>query len=300
MANSWIADQKWRDVKYQDLPEWIRRRVEKLDHHPLKGKSFEYRREPVTGSYQRRLRRPRDTSELHRKGVTCQKLGEHEQAIACFDEAIRVNDLDHTAWHRKGISLNHFGKYSDAIECFETAIHINPRDKFAWNHRALSLCRLGNNRDALTSCNEAIKIDDTYPFAWYNRAIITAYLEDLEDFEKSYSKARQLDPKGLNNQFLAENLPQIEYKELLNKSKGDVKRSVYYCCELCMVHLQIHEMPKALKYALDLRNYANEKIKAMLTSLTEELEFRINGGISVTQELIGRADVILHQVKMGW
>jgi len=238
------------------------------------------------------------SGQLHRKGITHQKLGEHEQAIACFDEAVRINELDHTAWHRKGISLNAMEKYNEAMECFKKALQINPRDKFAWNHRALSLCRTGNYKEAITSCNEAIKIDDTYPFAWVNRAVIEAYLSDFENFEKSFRKARQLDPKGLNNRFFSENLP--DPPERIPIGKSDIKPFVYYCCELCLVHLQIKEMPKALKYALDLRNCAHEKVKAILTPLIEELEFRINGGISANEEMIERADVILHQVKMGY
>ena len=299
MAKDWVTDQKWRDIKHQDLPDWVKRRVKELDHHSFTGKSFEYRCEPTTGRYQRRLRSiPVNTSKLHRDGIALGKLGKHKEAIVCFDEAIRINEMDHTAWHRKGIELNALGKYNEAMECFEKAIHINSRDKFAWNHRALSLCRSGNYRDAMKSNNEAIKIDDTYPFAWRNRAVIAAYLEDFEDFEKSYRRARQLDPKGLNNQFFAEYLP--DPPEKLPGGKGDIKLFVYYCCELCLVHLQMKEMPETLKCALDLKNYASEKIKAILTPLIEELEFRINGGIAVTEELIERSDGILHQVKMGW
>ncbi|MGB5925590.1 MAG: tetratricopeptide repeat protein [Dehalococcoidia bacterium] len=240
------------------------------------------------------------SAQLHHDGIALSKLGKHEEALAQFKKAIKLDPEDNVAWHRKGIELNALGKYNEAIECFERAIRINSRDKFAWNHRALSLCRLGNYGDAITSCNEAIKIDDTYPFAWCNRAVISAHLEDFEDFQKCFRRARQLDPKGLNNRFLAEHLPKIGYEDLLSRSKGDVKRSSYYCCELCLVHLQIEEMPQALKYALDLGKYANEKVKAVLKPLIEELEFRIDGGIGVTEDLIERADVILHQVKMGW
>jgi len=238
------------------------------------------------------------SDQLDHEGLVLNKLGKHEEALAKFEKAIELNAGDNVAWHRKGIELNALEKYNEAMECFEKAIHINSRDKFAWNHRALSLCRMGNYKDAITSCNEAIKIDDTYPFVWCNRAVIEAYLADFENFEKSYRKARQLDPKGLNNRFFAENLP--DPPEKFPGAKGDIKLFVYYCCELCMIHLQIKEMPETLKYALDLKNYANEKAKAILTPLIEELEFRINGGIAATEELIERADVILHQVKMGW
>ena len=300
MAKDWVTDQKWRDIKHQDLPDWVKRRVKELDHHSFTGKSFEYRCEPTTGRYQRRLRSiPVNTSKLHRDGIALGKLGKHEQAIACFDEAIRINEMDHAAWHRKGIELNALEKYNEAIECFERAIQINPRDKFAWNHRALSLCRLGNYRDAMACCNEAIKIDDTYPFAWCNRAIIAAHLEDFKDFEKAYRKARQLDPKGLLNPYFAEYLKD-EYKELLKKSGGDIKRpGSYYCSELCLVHLQMSDIAGALIYAIDLKNYVTEDVKGQLNQLIDELEYRRQEGISVPEELIERAGIVLHQAKMG-
>ena len=57
MANDWITDHKWHDIKSQDLPDWVKHRIRELNQHSLIGKSFEYRREPTTGRYQRRLRR---------------------------------------------------------------------------------------------------------------------------------------------------------------------------------------------------------------------------------------------------
>ena len=238
------------------------------------------------------------SAQLHQKGITHQKLGEHEQAIVCFDKAIRISESDHTAWHRKGISLNALERYDEAMECLDTAIRINSRDKFAWNHRAVSLCRLGNHRDAIVSCNEAIKIDDTYPFAWCNRAVIAAHLADFKEFEYSYRRARQLDPKGLLNQFLAENLP--DPPERVPDRKGDIELFVYYCCDLCLVHLKAQEIHQTLKYALDLNKYANERVKAILTPLIQELEFRTGSGIVVTDDLIERAGVTLHKAQMQW
>lgn len=57
MANDWVTDHKWRDIRYADLPDWAKRRVKELDRYHLFGRSFEYQRERTTGRYQRRLRR---------------------------------------------------------------------------------------------------------------------------------------------------------------------------------------------------------------------------------------------------
>jgi len=56
MANYWVTDHKWHYINYHDLPDWVKRRVRELDRHPLRGRSFDYRREITTGRYQRRLR----------------------------------------------------------------------------------------------------------------------------------------------------------------------------------------------------------------------------------------------------
>jgi len=98
---------------------------------------------------------------------------------------------------------------------------------------------------------------------------------------------------------LAEYL-KIEYRESLRKSRGDMKRSGYYCSELCMMHLQRDDVAEALKYAMDLKNYAAGDAKVLLTQLIDELEYRCKEGISAPEELIERADVVLHQIKMGW
>jgi hypothetical protein len=91
----------------------------------------------------------------------------------------------------------------------------------------------------------------------------------------------------------------IEYQELLKESKGDMKRSGYYCAELCMVHLQTGNIAGAIKYAVDLRNYATGEAKAMLTKLIEELDFHREKDIPVSEELVERASILVHQVKMG-
>ena len=44
----------WRDMRYQEMPSWVRLRIEELDNSHLAGRKFEYRRAP-DGEYQRRV-----------------------------------------------------------------------------------------------------------------------------------------------------------------------------------------------------------------------------------------------------
>ena len=81
--------------------------------------------------------------------------------------------------------------------------------------------------------------------------------------------------------------------------QGDMKRSGYYCAELCLAHLIKGELGEALKYAADLNHYASEEVKPDLDNLIEELQLRSKEGIGVAEELLERAGVVVHQVRMG-
>lgn len=56
-----IKDHKWRDIDYDDLKGWVKKRKDRLDAgEELKGKIFRYRLNRSTGRYQVRLRHSYD------------------------------------------------------------------------------------------------------------------------------------------------------------------------------------------------------------------------------------------------
>lgn len=98
---------------------------------------------------------------------------------------------------------------------------------------------------------------------------------------------------------LAEYL-KAEYQKSLSQSGGDKRRSGYYCSELCMVHLQTGDMAGALKYLMDLKNYAGKETKEALTQLISELEFRQRQEMPIPEGFLDRATIVVHQAKMRW
>jgi S-layer protein (TIGR01567 family) len=93
-----------------------------------------------------------------------------------------------------------------------------------------------------------------------------------------------------------------DYKESLKLSlgAGDMKRSAFYCAELCLVHARFGDVKEALKFALDLKNYAGGEAGKDVDALAEGLKFRMEKGLSIDEELFNKIEVVLHQVKMGW
>ena len=97
---------------------------------------------------------------------------------------------------------------------------------------------------------------------------------------------------------LAEYL-EMEYKDSLKKSQGDMRRSGYYCAELFLLHVTRGDLAEALKYAADLDHYAGEGSKSDLDSLIAEFQQRSKDGLGIPAESVERAAMILHQVRMG-
>ena len=95
----------------------------------------------------------------------------------------------------------------------------------------------------------------------------------------------------------------IKYKESLklSVSRKDFKRSAYYCCDLLLLNMKINNMVEAYKYTSDLLNYTEGEVKQEVKILQEHLEYRIENGIEdIPEELIKKAEVIAHRVRVGF
>ena len=97
------------------------------------------------------------------------------------------------------------------------------------------------------------------------------------------------------------NVLNIEYKNMLKESQ-DIKnfsKSAYFCGELVTVNLKIGEVKDAYKYASDMLSYANDEVKDELENFCKQLEEIIANKLEVNEQLIEKADIIMHKLKIG-
>jgi len=93
------------------------------------------------------------------------------------------------------------------------------------------------------------------------------------------------------------------YAELLKTSVNvqDFTRSAYYCGDLVMINLLTGDMKSAYKYLLDFVHYSKGDMKAEAQELSEQILVRMEYGIEeIPDELITKADIIVHQVNLGF
>ena len=119
------------------------------------------------------------------KGNSLSQLERHEEAIECYDKAIRIDPEDSDAWYNKGNSLAELKRHEEAIECYNVAIRLNPEDYGAWLNKGNSLAELERHKEAIECYDEAIRLDSENYYAWRYKGYSLAKLERHEESKKS-------------------------------------------------------------------------------------------------------------------
>jgi hypothetical protein len=91
------------------------------------------------------------------------------------------------------------------------------------------------------------------------------------------------------------------YAEFLKESiqGNDLHRSAYYCGDLVLISMKIGDLTAAYKYAVDLVRYSQGEIQAQAAELARQLRTRVEmGAQELPEELIRKAEVIVHQVRV--
>ncbi|AEF95684.1 serine/threonine-protein kinase [Methanotorris igneus] len=95
---------------------------------------------------------------------------------------------------------------------------------------------------------------------------------------------------------------QITFKEELSKSitTKDFSRSAYYCGDLILLNLKINNGVEAYKYIGDLIHYAKGEVKEELLKLKEAVKYRVENNIPIPYEIVKKAEVIIHKIRLGF
>ncbi|MDO9536999.1 MAG: tetratricopeptide repeat protein [Thermoplasmata archaeon] len=69
-----------------------------------------------------------DPSAYLKKGVSFANAGRYDDAISCYDEALKHDGTNETALLRKGEALHKLGKWGSAVQYVNTALKVNPKN----------------------------------------------------------------------------------------------------------------------------------------------------------------------------
>lgn len=138
--------------------------------------------------------KPNDLETLINKGSSCNDIKNYELALKALERAIEINPQIAEAWSNKGIALNNLKLYKDAVNAFDRAIRLNAGFFEAWSNKSAPLKKMKCFDEAITSCNQAILLNSNYAEAWSNKGLVLHELKRYDEALVHYEKALSLKP----------------------------------------------------------------------------------------------------------
>ena len=135
-----------------------------------------------------------DAEAYHNRGVAHAELGRYAEAIAEYDEAIRLRPDYAKAYFGRGNARARLGRHAEAIADYDEAIRLQPDLAEAYYNRGLAYASLGWYEEAIADYDEAIRQRPDYAEAYNNRGVAHAELGRYAEAIAEYDEAIRLRP----------------------------------------------------------------------------------------------------------
>jgi len=126
------------------------------------------------------------------EGAILMNLRRYEEALAAYEQAIRLDPNFARAYNGKGLTLNSLKRYEEAIAAFEQAIRLDPNNAEAYNFKGIALNSLKRYEEALAALEQAIRLDPNNALVYSFKGLTLYDLKRNQEAEQAFEKARQL------------------------------------------------------------------------------------------------------------
>ena len=91
------------------------------------------------------------------------------EALACAEQALKLDPNSDAAWTVKGIALGGLGRAREAHAAYDKALAINNRNEDAWFNKGVEFREAGENERAIACYDKIIEFMPGYKMAWFNK-----------------------------------------------------------------------------------------------------------------------------------
>ena len=149
-----------------------------------------------------------DVESLVDVGLSYMQINRFEEATETFGRAAQFAEDDsleaQEAWVNKGAAHAELGEFDEAIGAYQEALRIDDDSEHAASaetNLAYALWEFGRTEEALEHAERAVEVDARFPQAWYNRGFFLLERGLAEDAVDCFENAQRL---GMRNAELLE------------------------------------------------------------------------------------------------
>ncbi len=128
------------------------------------------------------------------EGTTFRNLKRYQEALAAYEQAIRLDPNFALAYNNKGNALGNLKRYQEALAAFEQAIRLDHNYANAYYNKGNALYGLKRYQEALAAYEQATRLDHNYALAYHNKGVTLYNLKHYQEALAAYEQAIQLDP----------------------------------------------------------------------------------------------------------
>jgi tetratricopeptide (TPR) repeat protein len=138
---------------------------------------------------------PNNAAAYRGRGTSWTFKREYDKALADHDEAIRLEPSNSYGYQDRALTWKSQGKHDRAIADYTESIRLNPRTAVPYTSRAKSWQAQGNFDNAIADYSEAIRLEPQDKFYYGNRAQALIAKGDAEGAIADYDRQIELDPR---------------------------------------------------------------------------------------------------------
>jgi tetratricopeptide (TPR) repeat protein len=151
----------------------------------------------------------------YRRGICFHLIGEDKMAISDFESSAHLVSGDARANLWEGFTYAKLGDYQQALRAYGDAIAASDRFTPAYYNRGLAYMMLGNYKKAIIDFNDAIRLEPANAEYYFTRGLAYQQMGDHQKASESFSAAIEFDKKHAGaHRHMAEALEKLGRGEL--------------------------------------------------------------------------------------
>jgi len=185
-------------------------------------------------------------------GEAHDKMGNYDQAIGEFKEALKINPQYFFGLNNLGNIYGKQGKYEEAISYFQKALHQKSDYSPAHYNIARAYDLVGKKQEAAESYRKAIQFNPYFEQAFYNLAYLSMELSGFDEAIENFNKFIKMQPNhsrahfGLGNALMVKGQLDLAMLEYRLSGKLDPTFAFPYM-NMANIQMQTKNIPAALE-----------------------------------------------------